>query len=176
MRQHRLLAICLIAIVWPVFGQPGQMRTLSYRDYLDKVHGGWIGKIAGLTLGVPKEFAEPWPPSSGDYFAEIPDHFSDLYSGDDLYFPLLAQICLKKYGTRATQEQMLNEWRAQLFTGRVWGANAIALEHFFAGIRPPWTGVPGYNGGHDIDAQIGFDSMGWIAPGLINRFLGGICG
>ena len=146
----------------------GQTRQITYREYLDKVHGGWLGKIAGLTLGVPKEFSEPWPPSDGDYFAEVPRHFSDLYSGDDLYFPLLAQICLKKYGTHPTYEQYMSEWKSRLFTGRVWGANSIALEHCFAGVVPPKTGYPGWNGGHDIDAQIGLDTMGWVAPGLIN--------
>lgn len=166
--KRALIALMLAALALPAFGERPAARKLSYRDYLDKAHGGWIGKIAGLALGVPKEFAEPWPPSKGDYFAEVPDHFSDLYSGDDLYFPLLAQVCVKKYGTGVTQEQILNEWKAQLFTGRVWGANAIALEHSFAGIPAPKTGFPGYNGGHDIDAQIGLDPMGWIAPGLVN--------
>jgi len=56
-------------------------RQITYRTYFDKVYGGWLGKISGLALGVPKEFSEPWPPSNIDYFAEIPDHFSDLYSG-----------------------------------------------------------------------------------------------
>ncbi len=145
-----------------------QTRTITRAEYLDKVHGGWLGKIAGLTLGVPKEFAEPWPPSESAYFAEVPDHFSDLYSGDDLYFPLLAQVWLKKYGLHPTQEQYMTEWKNQLFTARVWGANSIALEHWFAGVRPPQTGYPGWNGGHDIDAQIGLDPLGWVAPGLIN--------
>ena len=62
-------------------------RQITYRTYFDKVYGGWLGKISGLALGVPKEFSEPWPPSNINYFAQVPDHFSDLYSGDDLYFP-----------------------------------------------------------------------------------------
>jgi hypothetical protein len=144
-------------------------RQITYREYYDKVHGGWLGKISGLTLGVPKEFSEPWPPSNITYFAEIPDHFSDLYSGDDLYFPLLVQVCLKKYGTHPTYAQYMREWSDRLFRGRIWGANSIALEHYWAGIMPPKTGFPGYNGGHDIDAQIDFDPAGWIAPGLINQ-------
>jgi hypothetical protein len=144
-------------------------RQITYRSYFDKVYGGWLGKISGLALGVPKEFSEPWPPSNIDYFAEIPDHFSDLYSGDDLYFPLLMQTCLKKYGIHPTYEQYMREWSDRLFRGRVWGANSIALEHYWAGIMPPKTGFPGYNGGHDIDAQIDLDPAGWISPGLINR-------
>jgi hypothetical protein len=144
-------------------------RQITYRTYFDKVYGGWLGKISGLALGVPKEFSEPWPPSNINYFAQVPDHFSDLYSGDDLYFPLLMQTCLKKYGTHPTYEQYMREWSGRLFRGRVWGANSIALEHYWAGIMPPKTGFPGYNGGHDIDAQIDLDPAGWVAPGLINQ-------
>jgi hypothetical protein len=47
----------------------------------------------------------PWPPPHVDDFAEVPDHFSDLYSGDDLYSSLLLQICLQKYGTHPTYAQ-----------------------------------------------------------------------
>jgi hypothetical protein len=166
MKRFALSVLLLVSIsASPCFGQK---RQITYREYLDKVHGGWLGKIAGLALGVPKEFAEPWPPSDGDYFAEVPTHFSDQYSGDDLYFPLLAQICLQKYGTHPTYEQYMTEWKNQLFTARVWGANSIAMEHYFAGVMPPKTGYPGWNGGHDIDAQIGFDTIGWVAPGLVN--------
>ena len=65
--MRKLVTIILAAAVLPAFGAEAG-RKLSYREYLDKVHGGWIGKIAGLTLGVPKEFAEPWPPSLTAYF------------------------------------------------------------------------------------------------------------
>lgn len=163
-----LIALCLLVIQTAPFCKGGQVRTLKYREYFDRVYGGWLGKISGLTLGVPKEFAMPWPPPQVDYFAEVPDRFSDLYSGDDLYFPLLFQICLQKYGTHPTYAQYMKEWAEQLYTGRIWGANSIALEHYRAGIMPPKTGYPGYNGGHDIDAQIDLDPMGWVAPGLVN--------
>lgn len=166
MRSKLLLGLLLCL---PVSAGDLPARPITYRTYFDKVYGGWLGKISGLALGVPKEFSEPWPPSNVEYFAEIPDHFSDLYSGDDLYFPLLMQTCLKKYGTHPTYDQYMREWSDRLFRGRVWGANSIALEHYWAGIMPPKTGFPGYNGGHDIDAQIDLDPAGWISPGLINH-------
>jgi hypothetical protein len=166
--KRSFIAVLILAfsVAAMVFGE--ETRKITYQEYFDKVYGGWLGKISGLTLGVPKEFSEPWPPSEITYFADVPDRFSDLYSGDDLYFPLLAQLCLKKYGLHPTQGQYMQEWSARLFTGRIWGANRIALEHYRAGIMPPKTGWPGYNGGHDIDAQIGLDTMGWVCPGLIN--------
>lgn len=162
---------CLLTLLVCLRLSAGELpaRQITYRTYFDKVYGGWLGKISGLALGVPKEFSEPWPPSNVEYFAEVPDHFSDFYSGDDLYFPLLMQTCLKKYGTHPTYEQYMREWSDRLFRAKVWGANSIALEHYWAGIMPPKTGFPGYNGGHDIDAQIDLDPAGWISPGLVNH-------
>jgi len=169
--MHMRYRFLLGALLWLPLAAAADLptRQITYREYYDKAQGGWLGKISGVTLGVPREFSEPWPPSNISYFAEIPDHFSDLYSGDDLYFPLLLQICLKKYGTHLTYEQYMREWSDQLFRGKVWGVNSIALEHYWAGIMPPKTGFPGYNGGRDIDAQIDFDPAGWVAPGMMNQ-------
>jgi ADP-ribosylglycohydrolase len=166
----RTAAVLTALLCWGLAAAEVPTRQISYREYYDKAQGGWLGKVSGLTLGVPREFSETWPPSNVTYFGEVPDHFSDLYSGDDLYFPLLVQICLKKYGPHPTYEQYMHEWAARLYSGRIWGANSTALEHYWAGIMPPKTGSPGYNSGsRDIDAQIDFDPAGWVAPGLINQ-------
>jgi len=102
---RRLVILFLLILPTASLCSAEQTRTLKYREYFDKAYGGWLGKISGLTLGVPKEFAMLWPPSQVDYFAEVPDHFSDLYSGDDLFVPLLFQIYLQKYGTHPTYAQ-----------------------------------------------------------------------
>jgi hypothetical protein len=144
-------------------------RTISYREYLDKVHGGWVGKAVGLVLGVPKEYAEPWPPSDFDYYAQLPTHFSDRASGDDIYLPLAIQLALKTYGVHATPEQYMKEWSVRLFSGRAWVSCETALELYYAGIVPPQTGQLGYNRfWDDMYSQISLDSIGWSAPGLIN--------
>jgi hypothetical protein len=116
-----LVTVLIFALTAPIIASSSNTRAISYQDYFDKVYGGWLGKISGLTLGVPKEFSEPWPPSEVSYFAEVPDYFSGLYSGDDPYFPLLAQLCLKKYGLHPTQEQYMQEWTERLYRRRGFG-------------------------------------------------------
>jgi len=164
------MAVCfMVFLVAPGFSHAQTERKISYKEYFDKVHGGWTGKALGLALGVPKEFTEPWPPSPSEYFAQIPDHFSDLVSGDDEYVPLVGQLALKEYGIHATQEQFLQEWDKRLFSGRIWVSCDYALDLYRAGIKPPLTGSPGYNDyWYDMAAQMSTDHLGWSAPGLIN--------
>jgi hypothetical protein len=164
-----LPGICVVLLLTaPAYSQE-PTRRITYQEYFDKVHGGWTGKALGLAMGVPKEYAEPWPPSPFEYFAQIPDHFSDRASGDDVYVPLVFQLAFQHYGIHPTQEQYLSEWDRRLFSGRIWGSLDQALDHYRAGIKPPKTGLPGYNQGwNDMGSQMSTDLIGWISPGLIN--------
>jgi hypothetical protein len=167
------LGLSLIILAGLAPAQSVAMKTLTYRDYLDKVHGGWIGKAVGLSLGSPKEYAEPWPPSDFEYYSQIPTHFLDCYSGDDVYLPLVNQIVLKKFGTSASPEQYLKEWADRFFTGKVWVSVYGALDLGFAGVSPSLTGKPGYNlWWDDMCAQIATDNIGWSSPGLVNAAAG----
>jgi len=168
--MQRFLTMCLVFLFGvPVFCHAQAERKMSYQEYFDKVHGGWTGKALGLALGVAKEYTEPWPPSQSEYFAQIPDHFSDLASGDDVYVPLVGQLALKEYGIHLTQGQYLEEWDKRLFSARIWASCDYALDLYRAGIKPPLTGSPGYNKGwNDMAAQMSTDHIGWSAPGLIN--------
>jgi len=167
--KNRFSTSIMLLLLAPALSQAQSTRTISYGQYLDKVHGGWVGKAIGLIMGVPKEFAEPWPPSNFEYYAQIPTHFSDRYSGDDVYLPLVNQLALKTYGIHATQQQYMNEWDARFFSGRVWVSCENALDLYRAGIKPPKTGFPGYNRNwDDMCSQIAVDNVGWVTPGLIN--------
>ncbi|MCC6450968.1 MAG: hypothetical protein IT574_10475, partial [Candidatus Aureabacteria bacterium] len=46
----------------PPSGAAAETFSISRSDYLDKVHGWWMGKLIGVTLGGPFEFSMPWPP------------------------------------------------------------------------------------------------------------------
>jgi hypothetical protein len=168
--MKRLLAMCLVlGLAGAVLCQTEPSRRITYREYFDKIHGGWYGKAIGLVLGVPKEYREPWPPSNFEYLAQIPDHFSDRASGDDVYVPLVTQIVLKKHGIHPTYEQYMKGWAERLFSGRIWVSCDYALDHYRAGILPPKTGQPGYNRyWNDMCSQMGTDIIGWVAPGLTN--------
>lgn len=167
--KRLVMLFFLIGFAAPLFCQSEKERSITYREYFDKVHGGWVGKALGLVLGVPKEYREPWPPSRTDYFAQVPDHFSDRVSGDDVYAPLVGQLALKEYGVHLTQEQYLDEWEKRLFSGKIWVSCYHAIDLYRAGIKPPLTGSPGYNAyWNDMCSQMSTDNIGWAAPGMIN--------
>jgi hypothetical protein len=143
------------------------MRTLSQDDYRDKVHGWWLGKIIGVTCGLPYEFKMPWPPREISFYSQepLPTYFRD---NDDLYINLTYLLAVERYGPGLTQEQMAEEFLYRLDPSRLWLANNQAYKNLHAGIVPPKTGHPFYNSDFDsIDAQISNDIWGVICPGMI---------
>src|SRR5215475_8920398 len=69
MRMTRTSLMCLaVCLFWGLFsdGQQSEapnptdanasMRELDWDTYIDKVQGGWLGKMIGVTFGAPWEF------------------------------------------------------------------------------------------------------------------------
>lgn len=127
-----------------------------------------MGKIIGVTLGMPFEFKMPWPPRKITFYTQkaLPSHFDD---NDDLYVNLTYLLALEKYGIDITQDQMGKEFMARLDPARLWLANRQAYKNLQAGLLPPKTGHPVFNRYFDsIDAQIENDIWGVLCPGMIN--------
>ena len=52
-----LLALCTVLLGGLVQAAPGAtFRRLPVKEYRDKMKGGWIGQIAGVSWGAPTEF------------------------------------------------------------------------------------------------------------------------
>ena len=147
-------------------------RTISKSTYMDKVHGWWLGKIIGVTLGKPFEFKMPWPPKEITFYTQKspPTCFSD---NDDLYVNLTYLLAAEKYCPGVTQEQMGKEFLQRLDPARLWLANRRAYKNLQAGVKPPKTGHPVFNKYFDsIDAQIENGIWGVLCPGMISEACG----
>ncbi|MDD5556394.1 MAG: ADP-ribosylglycohydrolase family protein [bacterium] len=154
-------------------GGAGEHRAIPRSVYLEKVHGWWLGKIIGVTLGGPYEFSMPWPPPEiTDYVHEAPvsGYFSD---NDDLYVGMAFLLSLERHGPGVTREQMAAEFFERLEPGRLWLANLCAYKNLAAGVAPPKTGHPVFNEyAWSIDAQIQNDAWGVVSPGMIDAACG----
>lgn len=168
-----LLIGCSLAVVAsspvPPAAAPAEETLISRSDYLDKVHGWWLGKIVGVTLGGPFEFSMPWPPREVEgyvYDAPPAGHADD---NDDLYVGMAYLLALGRYGTTLTQRQMAEEFLERLEPRRLWMANQRAYMNLAAGVSPPKTGHPVFNEwSWAIDAQIENDAWGVVCPGMID--------
>ena len=164
-----LAALLSVTMAWqalPARAAHPETAELSADDSYDKIYGGWLGQMIGVTLGGPYEFRIEFPGPEIEYYKSMPTACSDQ---DDIYVELVALVTLQEHGINATPRQIGENWLKHLPSNRLWVANRQAHENMAAGIWPPDSGHPRHNRHYqEIDAQIEADLWGLISPGMIN--------
>ena len=142
---------------------------LSDAQLYDKLLGGWIGQMAGVTWGAPTEFrwrgtiipAEEFP-------AWQPEMINGGLRQDDLYVEIPFLDAMKENGAMCPPEKMAEKFRDSTFG--LWHANYQGRENLRNGIPYPDSGHYRYNRhADDIDWQIECDFLGQMYPGLVNE-------
>ena len=158
----------------------------------DKMHGAWLGRIAGCLLGKPVEgwdskrqwgylrSLERYPLQ--DYFrAEVPHRVAEKYEirrerafidtiermpwDDDINYTVAGMLVLKKYGRDFTPEDVADFWLQNLPVLSTWTAERTAYRNFLLGIAPPESAVYRNIFCEWIGAQIRADAYGYLALG-----------
>ena len=106
---------------------------LDYKDYLDKVLGGWIGKSIGGALGARFEGIKAW--IDLDFDEIIPD---TIPPNDDLDLQVLWLKVLEEKGPALTSDDLAKAW----LDGCWYPFNEYGnfRRNFRNGVKPPWTG------------------------------------
>jgi hypothetical protein len=141
----------------------GETRRLSESDLRDKIHGWWIGQIAGNYLGFPFENLytdEPIPilidryhdfrdaaPSGlrmnlddrRAYIRIMADAMGGAWSDDDTDVELVTLHAVETHGLGLTYPQITAEWRAHI-NRFIWSASRVARDLMEQGHLPPATG------------------------------------
>ncbi|MCG2462499.1 ADP-ribosylglycohydrolase family protein [Flavobacteriaceae bacterium F89] len=151
---------------------PNQI-TITKKELLNKVKGGWAGQTIGVTFGGPYEFRYngtmiqdyvqlEW---NDDQVSWYFDNAPGLY--DDLYMDLTFVDVLEKHGLDAPIEDFANAFAHADYP--LWHANQAARYNILNGIKAPISGH-WQNSLHadDIDFQIEADFAGLMSPGMIN--------
>ena len=140
-------------------------RRLSMDDYRNKMQGGWIGQIAGVSFGASTEFKfrdEIVPEKSLP--AWRPEMINDAFNQDDIYVEMTFLRTLEQYGLDASVRQAGIDFANSEY--KLWCANLAGRTNLRKGIAPPDSSHPKYNScPNDIDYQIEADYAGLIAPG-----------
>ena len=139
--------------------------TLPFEDYLDRVHGAWLGECAGNMFGLPHEM-KYWE-QPGPEIAFRPDYTEGAFSDDDTDIEYVYLHALEEHGLGLTYEQVAQEWVTHIKT-KVWVANARALELMQQGMLPPATGHPSHNdkAWFNLAGQFTQELWGMICPGM----------
>ncbi|WUB67895.1 ADP-ribosylglycohydrolase family protein [Streptomyces sp. NBC_00582] len=165
----------------------------------DRVHGGWLGRIAGNMLGKPVEQGEVWtrdridgylrradalpltdylpePPTEEDRRRLRPEWRSCVRGrvhgscrDDDIDYAILGLDLLETHGFDFTTEAVGDLWLLRLPYLQTFTAERAAYRNLANGIRPPLTAT--YDNPYQewIGALIRADVFGWTCPGAPHR-------
>ncbi len=141
---------------------------LSEAAIADKIKGGWVGQMAGVTWGAPTEFmAQGRIFSESEIPAWSPEMINNGFAQDDIYVEILFLEAMKKYGVNATWSDFGNEFLDTSFG--LCHANYFSRANLQKGIIVP-DNAHYSNTSHvdDIDWQIESDFAGMVNPGQVN--------
>ena len=106
--------------------------NISYEQYLDKVHGGWIGKCIGGTIGDRFEGYKGWIEKPASMFPdEVPPN-------DDLDLQILWLKVLEEKGTALTSDDLAAAWLESCWYP--FNEYGIFRRNWQLGIHPPYSG------------------------------------
>ncbi|MFD0717082.1 ADP-ribosylglycohydrolase family protein [Paenibacillus sp. GCM10027626] len=133
---------------------------MSYDTYLDKVHGGWIGKCIGGAIGALQENNKGLLSYTEDNV--FPDR---IPPNDDLDLQILyLQEVLEKKGTRIAPGDLGSAFAA--YNLCLANEYSIAIRNYELGIEAPYSGS--FNNSyfhHSMGCPIRSEIWGFIAPG-----------
>jgi hypothetical protein len=144
---------------------PAREVRLPVSRYADKVKGGWLGQMVGVTYGEPTEFRLHPTPYLGELPPWEPRRINRAFGQDDLYVDMTYLRCMETNGLDVSPAQIGKDFAATTYW--IYHANNAGRGLCAQGILPPWSGHPLYNKHFlDIDFQIESEAIGLVSPGL----------
>ncbi len=163
--MRAVILIFLAVSVSFASGGGAQAATLPAKVYYDKVDGAWLGECAGNMFGLPHELKYDETPGPDVPFK--PDYTDGARSDDDTDIEYVYLHALEDHGLDLSYKQVAQEWMDHIH-GRIWVANARALELMRQGVLPPATGHPDNNdkSWFNLSGQFTQELWGMISPGM----------
>jgi len=156
-----------LAAFWCVPLEAGT-REININTLRDKIKGGWVGHMAGVSWGAPTEFQYQGtiiPDGSVPNWS--PSLVNDSYDQDDLYVEMPFLSAMVEHGANCDWTKFGDYFRS--FTPGLAHANMIGRQNLQAGWQVPDSGYYSHNAHcDDIDWQIESNFGGIIAPGQPN--------
>ncbi|WP_299531217.1 ADP-ribosylglycohydrolase family protein [uncultured Streptomyces sp.] len=148
-----------------LLGKPVEKLPLEGIRALGRATGNWPVADWFTARGVDPALlaAHPWNRRSGP--TSLAENIDGMPEDDDLNFPLLALLLLRRHGRGFTTGDVASLWLDELPAGRVFTAERVAYRNLLAGVEPPDTARLRNPFREWIGAQIRADVHGWTHPG-----------
>ena len=165
MKKAIIAALSVIALVFIVSGcGQHKYRTISEADLINKIKGGWAGKMIGVSYGGPTEFRYNGVINE-DPIKWKPESLRRSMGEDDLYVQMSFMMTMDEFGMDAPADSFAVDFANAGYM--LWHANRKARKNVWDGIMPPKSGNPHYSlHADDIDFQIEADYIGLMCPGM----------
>lgn len=163
--RDRLHAAWLGRAAGCLLGKPVEKLPLYGIRALARATGNWPLTTWFTARGVPDELlaAHPWNRRSAP--TSLAENIDGMPEDDDLNYPLLTLLLLRRYGRSFTTSDLARLWLDELPAGRTFTAERIAYGNLLAGVEPPQTARLRNPFREWIGAQIRADVHGWTHPG-----------
>ncbi|MDI3417409.1 ADP-ribosylglycohydrolase family protein [Streptomyces luteolus] len=183
----------------PGNSSPGSLPDAEVAEVADRIHGGWLGRIAGNMLGKPVEQGETWSRARIDRYlrradalpltdylpepvdaadtADLRPEWRSCVRGridgscrdDDVDYTILGLDLLTEHGFGFTTEQVGELWLLRLPYLQTFTAERVAYRNLADGLRPPLTATRDNPYQEWIGALIRADIFGLTSPGRPRR-------
>ncbi|MFD0365507.1 ADP-ribosylglycohydrolase family protein [Nocardia sp. GCM10030253] len=174
-------------------------RFLSDADLFDRIHGGWLGRCVGCTLGKPLEDGFVWtieriraylerahaypladyvpallPPSRAyplnpTWTESARGRIDGCPRDDDVDYTVLGLHLLEKCGTNFTTADVATAWLEHLPFRQTYTAERVAYRNLVDGLQPRHTARYRNPYREWIGAMIRADIYGYVDPGNPQR-------
>ncbi|MFD4375400.1 ADP-ribosylglycohydrolase family protein [Streptomyces sp. NPDC058486] len=163
--RDRLHAAWLGRAAGCLLGKPVEKLPLDAIRALARAAGNWPLDDWFTARGVPEPLlaAHPWNRRSAA--TSLAETIDGMPEDDDLNYPLLALLLLRRHGRGFTTADVARLWLDELPAGRAFTAERIAYRNLLDGVEPPLTAARRNPFREWIGAQIRADVHGWTHPG-----------
>ena len=134
------------------------MKKLSFHTYMDKLHGCYLGKAIGGTLGMPREGAQTMKEVT--YYDPVP---TGMVANDDIDLQVVALEVIRRRGLPVNARDLSACWSDHLrFYPDEYG---VAAKNLSVGLYPPLSGRYTNKFGAGMGAAIRSELWAGLAPG-----------
>ncbi|WP_326697003.1 ADP-ribosylglycohydrolase family protein [Streptomyces sp. NBC_01754] len=161
---ERLHAAWLGRAAGCLLGKPVEKLPLAGIRALARATGDWPLTTWFTARGLPAEVAAAHPWNRRSAATSLAENIDGMPEDDDLDFPLLALLLLRRHGHGFGTDDVARLWLDTLPAGRVFTAERVAYRNLLDGVEPPLTARWRNPFREWIGAQIRADVHGWTHP------------
>ncbi len=158
--------MAITCLLHPLCASADSLVAMPLDELRDRIRGGWVGQMIGVSFGFPTEFGYREEIVPADKLPQwTPTMIREALRQDDLYVDITFAQVLDEHGLDASSDDFGALFREARYP--LWHANLSARRALRRGVPANLSGSLGHNlHANDIDFQIEADFIGLMSPAM----------